>query len=122
MRTPGLWYDREGNPIETFDEQGNLLIEPMMRVNRMLADYDYKVVANTTVGDYKVSTVWLGLDHQFEPDGPPLLFETMIFGAGNDAPYDEWIWRYPTEKEAFEAHCAIVKALQEGHEPEWGEQ
>jgi hypothetical protein len=26
-----------------------------------------------------VSTVWLGLDHQFSPGGPPLIFETMVF-------------------------------------------
>ena len=30
-----------------------------------------------------VSTVFLGLDHSFG-DGPPLLFETMIFGGAQD--------------------------------------
>lgn len=35
-------------------------------------------VAATDVGDFWVSTTFLGLDHSFG-DGPPLLFETMIF-------------------------------------------
>lgn len=29
----------------------------------------------------RVSTVFLGLDHNYAPHGPPLLFETMAFGA-----------------------------------------
>lgn len=37
-----------------------------------------RVVALTTVGDHEVSTVFLGLDHGWS-DGPPVLFETMIF-------------------------------------------
>jgi hypothetical protein len=35
-------------------------------------------VRRTRVGPYEVSTVFLGLDHQFSPGGPPLLFETMV--------------------------------------------
>ena len=36
-------------------------------------------VAREEVGDYVVSTVFLGLDHQFGDDGPPLVWETMVF-------------------------------------------
>lgn len=32
----------------------------------------------------KVSTVILGLDHNFFDEGPPLVFETMIFGGEHD--------------------------------------
>jgi hypothetical protein len=35
-------------------------------------------VADEVRGGIRVSTVFLGVDHQFG-DGPPLLFETMIF-------------------------------------------
>lgn len=35
-------------------------------------------VFETCAGDYRVSTVFLGLDHSFG-HGPPILFETMIF-------------------------------------------
>jgi hypothetical protein len=32
-----------------------------------------------------VSTVFLGLDHNFRGVGPPVLFETMVFADGSDA-------------------------------------
>jgi hypothetical protein len=35
-------------------------------------------------GDYRVSTVFLGLNHQFMPQAPPLWFETMVFGPGEE--------------------------------------
>lgn len=38
-----------------------------------------RIVAQTVVGDYKVSTVFLGLDHNFGDKGDPILFETMTF-------------------------------------------
>ena len=31
-----------------------------------------------------ISTVFLGIDHNFNLEGPPLLFETMIFGGIKD--------------------------------------
>lgn len=114
------WYDRDGNPIETTDEDGNILIEPLTYIDNLLKDYDYRVVAVTEVSSYRVSTVWLGVDHSFGR-GEPLIFETMIFGSG-EMPFDEWCWRYPTEEESLRAHGAIVRALREGREPEWGDQ
>lgn len=38
-------------------------------------------VAESTVGPLWISTVFLGLDHNFGLRGPPLLFETMIFDS-----------------------------------------
>ena len=36
----------------------------------------------TSIGATReASTVFLGLDHQLTEDGPPLLFETMVFGG-----------------------------------------
>ena len=54
--------------------------------------------------EISVSTVWLGLDHSFG-GGPPLIFETMVFGldSGNE-PMD----RYSTFSEAQVAHIKIV--------------
>jgi len=51
-----------------------------------------------------VSTVFLGLDHGWG-DGPPILFETMIFGG----PHDQRQWRYSTIEEAREGHKAAVR-------------
>ena len=62
-------------------------------------------VAQDRIGPYRVSTVFLGLDHSFGC-GPPLLFETMIFGPGFDR--DEYQERCATWEEAEEMH---IKAL-----------
>jgi len=63
-------------------------------------------VAQTDVdnGEISVSTVFLGLDHSFGY-GPPVLFETMIFGGPEDG-YQE---RYTTWDEAVEGHKKAVK-------------
>lgn len=50
-----------------------------------------------------VSTVWLGLDHSFGY-GPPLIFETMVFGG----PEDQYQERYSTVEEARIGHEATV--------------
>jgi hypothetical protein len=66
-------------------------------------------VALTEEGDIAVSTVFLGLDHNWG-EGPPLLFETMIFGG----PHDEEQWRYSTWDEAVAGHqraCEIAGIL-----------
>lgn len=47
-----------------------------------------------------VSTTFLGLDHNYMPSGPPLLFETMIFGG----PKDGYLERYSTWDEAERGH------------------
>ena len=53
-----------------------------------------------------VSTVWLGFDHNFCRQGPPLIFETMVFGwYGSDLSQV----RYSTEGEALEGHAKMVK-------------
>jgi len=52
-----------------------------------------------------VSTVFLGLDHNFSGYGPPILFETMIFGG----PYNTYQERYRTWDEAERGHARAVK-------------
>jgi len=38
-------------------------------------------IEKTKVGKVEVSTVFLGLDYNFGDTGPPILFETMVFGG-----------------------------------------
>jgi hypothetical protein len=40
-----------------------------------------RVIKQETFGDYQVSTVFLGLDHNFSHQGPPVLWETIAFIA-----------------------------------------
>ena len=65
-------------------------------------------VGDDRVGDVRVSTVFLGRDHQFGY-GPPLLFETMVFGGEHDDLQE----RYSTWDEAEAGHrrvCEMVGA------------
>jgi len=47
-----------------------------------------------------VSTVFLGLDHNFDDKGPPVLWETMIFGG----PHDGYQDRYSSREDALAGH------------------
>lgn len=60
------------------------------------------VLAQTTFEglSIKVSTIFLGSDHNYSGDGPPLVWETMIFGGERD----EDMRRYATVEEAVEGH------------------
>ena len=85
------YYDRDGNPLTI---QGYL---------NYTEGASKKHVARTEVGNSNVSTVWLGLNHQYG-DGPLLIFETMIFGG----PLDQDTWRYSTEAQAVDGHAHAV--------------
>ncbi|HEG43639.1 MAG TPA: hypothetical protein ENH94_06285 [Phycisphaerales bacterium] len=63
-------------------------------------------VAKTKIDDITISTVFLGLNHGFGK-GPPLLFETMIFGGR----FDEDMWRYSTWDEAEKGHQKAVEKV-----------
>ncbi|MBO0863493.1 MAG: hypothetical protein J2P16_00265 [Mycobacterium sp.] len=63
----------------------------------------------TKVGDKTVSTVWIGLNHQFAV-GPPLFWETMIC-EGDE--YGDEAWRYSSREDALANHGRIVQALRE---------
>lgn len=60
-------------------------------------------VAKTLIGDVCISTVFLGLNHRIG-DGPPQIFETMVFG-GEKA---EEMSRYSTWEEAEKGHGVMV--------------
>lgn len=62
-------------------------------------------VARTELPGHVVSTVFLGLDHQFG-DGPPLLFETMVFPEDSSGEVD--MDRYSTWEEAEKGHRRMV--------------
>lgn len=71
------------------DEQGQPVEEPDLMT---WADWMER-------GDVSVSTLFLGLDHSFG-GGPPVLWETMIFGGEHDQ-YQE---RYTSREDAIAGH------------------
>lgn len=91
-------YDRQGNPIDVLDWA------------RRRADEQR--VARTKTRHAEISTVWLGLNHNWMPDGPPLIFETMVFGGS----FDQHQERYSTEAEALAGHARIVEMVREREE------
>jgi hypothetical protein len=64
-------------------------------------------VANETIDGVHISTVFLGIDHNFSENGPPLLFETMIFGGQED----QFQRRYATWAEAEAGHKEAVELV-----------
>ena len=60
----------------------------------------------TRIDDVRISTVFLGINHNWGV-GPPLLYETMVFGG----PLDEDMERYHTREEAQRGHDRFVKAV-----------
>jgi hypothetical protein len=61
-------------------------------------------VALTLFPGVRVSTVFLGIDHRFDLEGPPLLFETLVSGGA----HDELMRRYASWEEAEQGHAEIV--------------
>lgn len=66
-------------------------------------------------GGWRISTVFLAMDHSFEwitGDGPPILWETMIFEPGESKGFEEYQERYTTRKAAEIGHrIAVVEAM-----------
>jgi hypothetical protein len=64
-----------------------------------------RIVEKTQIDEHvRVSTVFLGLDHNFY-GGDPLLYESMIFGG----PHDQHQERYHTLEEAKRGHQTMVE-------------
>lgn len=108
MREAGLYFSRQGQPMT------------LMEWAEKHADFAYKLVAQHWVRGWMVSTVWLGLDHSFNPlrKGPPVIFETMIFPPGDEAGEDgvwsgEYQERYATEAAAQAGHDRALAAVVE---------
>lgn len=100
------WYilDDDHNPVPATTEEWERFVG---------RDDDPKRVAFTEIEatQVSVSTVFLGIDHNFLRKGPPVLFETMVFGPSmRDDPFDI-MRRYHTWDEALAGHYDIVATV-----------
>lgn len=112
------FYDIDGKPFESTEDWA-----------RAFEDTEKRILGRDTVNlplrkrEVLVSTVWLGIDHSWG-NGPPLIFETMVFGYPEPllprisarirrkryyAP--EWQWRYSTKEEALEGHLRVLEMV-----------
>lgn len=109
-----MYYDIDGNPLSSTEEWAALF-------ERKHKD-GYGRIGTTHYGDVWVSTVWLGLNHNWNPDGPILIFETMVFGAEEGSEWCDYEMRYATKEQAKAAHaeiCSMVFKDVQPDELEW---
>ena len=96
-RLPMIYYGMDGEPLS--EQQALELFHGDPEKNRRVAQTEY--------GGVEVSTVLLVIDHNWGK-GPPLIFETMIFGGE----FHQSQWRYSTREEAEAGHVeACQKAF-----------
>lgn len=76
-----------------------------------------RIVEQTMVNRYWISTVFLGLNHNWDDDGPPLWFETMVFEelSSGKTKSDRFCRRYTTWAEAEAGHAAMVEIIRYGN-------
>lgn len=100
MTWKGLEYrDKEGRPI------------PLLLWAALFEDDEYRIVAETRVNMYRVSTCWFGHELGMPlADRAPLIFESMVFGPETRGhAYD--CRRYATEAQAKAGHEELVTLI-----------
>jgi hypothetical protein len=100
-----LYFDKDGEPLT------------LWQWVRKFEDPDYRNVARDIVGDYLVSTVWLGVNYSHT--GGKLTFETMVFDTSrqeDDRIVDGYISRYGTLEAAEAGHKWTVDKIRKENE------
>lgn len=67
-------------------------------------------VAHDVINNWCVSTIWLGLNHNYY-GGPPLVFETMIFSPDG---LENYLARYTTWDQAVAGHQEAIDWVKNG--------
>lgn len=96
------------NDKYTLDEKGNPVAETdLMKWAKWFKTAE-RHVAQEQIGDSRISTVFLGLDHNYSAGGAPVLWETMVFGGALDREQD----RCSGSREQAEAmHVQMVERV-----------
>jgi hypothetical protein len=89
-----MLYDKQGKPISV--EEAGLLYQ----------NQDYKHIRQDVIGQFRISTVWIGIDCANGFSGPPMIFETMVLPT--DSWNDLYCERYSAEETTKVGH---TKAL-----------
>ena len=111
--------DDDHNPvaIDTTDDDG------LFKWAAWMGDIKKRRVAYTTLPDRGyVSTIFLGINYNFSLQGPPIVFETMVF---DDGPFNGEQERYTTWADAEEGHERMVAKVMAGYPwqcPQCGEE
>jgi hypothetical protein len=104
-RTPYWTLDDDGNPQPCDDVlKWGQWFEGSIEKRRVSEDRDEGPGAD----DVRISTVFLALDHSWR-DGPPMLYETLVFGGVLDGE----MYRCSTREEAVLAHQVMCQRVRE---------
>ncbi len=94
-----MYYRRDGTPytgLNALQDFGRDFVNMELR----------RVGFDSLSNGLEISTVWMGLDHNFG-GGRPLIFETMVFANGRGSDFN--MARYSTLEEARLGHKMFVK-------------
>ena len=98
MHQFGYW-DIEGQPIKD-----------VVEFARLFENKAYQRLAHAQLANgFQISTVWLGIDHNFGRHKRPVIFETMIFDKFNGR-WDRNIIRYCEKGFALRGHRRVIEA------------
>ena len=90
------------------DEDGNAVRElDLMRWGKWFANEMNRTVQINILGDVRVSTMFLGIDHKFGLHGKPVLWETMVFGGEHEGKQE----RYTSLKDAKLGHQVMLSIV-----------
>ena len=91
------------------DANGDPVPEPdLFKWGAWMQAADRRVARTQVTAEVWVSTVFIGLDHNYFDRGPPHLFETVIFHG----PLHQAQWRYSTRAQALAGHleaCELAR-------------
>lgn len=90
------YYDKDGNPID------------LMTWGNLIEDRFYSVLAHDQVGPFRISTVWMGLDHNW-CQHEIHIFETMIFADNPSHELDHYQKRYSNKEAALKGHAQTLR-------------
>lgn len=101
------FYDYDGNPISI--EEWSLLLEARHQtINSIDPNLTRWRVGLDQIGDTRISTVWIGLNHRWDGGQPPLIFETLVERDGDEIDMQ----RYSTHQQALAGHQRHVTEQQ----------
>jgi hypothetical protein len=94
-----------GGKFYILDEENRPVEADVLTWGRFFQGHRRWVGFTFVTSEVSVSTIFIGVDHRHYGEGPPLLFETMIFGG----PLDQHHWRYASWDDADTGHKVAVR-------------
>ena len=94
------------------DDGRTPVVADMATWARWFEHHPTRTVQQDRLGDLLVSTVFLGIDHNFAGRGDPVLWETMVFRDGRSV--DDGQDRYTSYADAVAGHADMRRRAEAG--------